>query len=148
MLSKSFECKTSLTPYECRTRIEEEYPQSWLVAYPRIRLDSITSDDDNSVSFSLMQSKIRGIYVKMDAKITYKDSGSQIEGEVNIPTHNLLLLIYFCVITLVLAFVFRPIPLLSLYLVFGFLMAISSLVITIHNRYMLINTLCDLLHTT
>ena len=144
-LSKSFECRTNLTMNECKELIEENFNKKTLISSSDIILEHV-NENAIALEFKLMQSKIRGFFVEMDAKLYQYHSGAQIEGQVYMTARSFLLAVYFIVITFVLVFVFRPIPLLSIFFLLGCLMAISFLVITVQSRNNLLDTVCRLLN--
>ncbi len=143
-LSKAFSCRTNPTLSECKSLVEEAFPRKKFVGSTEIFLTSL-KDNNRSLEFTLIQSKIRGYLVEMDVAVSHVESASKIEGLVYMPSRSLLLSIYFVAITFALIFVFRPIPFLSLFFLLGFVMATSFIVVTIQNRTNLIDKICNLL---
>ena len=146
LLNKTFKCQTSLSFEECKDRILHKFSKRGIIASSGILLTSLHEEDD-SVSFRLMQSKIRGFYVILDARILTQNAKVQIVGKAYVSYFTIFLLIYLNVITFVLALVFSITVWLSLFLLFGFGMILFFTITTFRNRDKLIKLICNLLST-
>ena len=134
LLEMSFECHSMLTLQLCKELLEQTYPQRKFLTGSEILLESISEEGDY-LWFVLMQSRVRGIFVKMDAMVT----------ATYVLTRHLFLLTYFCVFSLLLVFVFRSIPLLSLLFACSCVLNIYFSVVTLRQRRVLIDNVRALL---
>ena len=140
-LDKAFECQTSLSLEQCKAKILREFPKRGAIASSGILLNSLSEEDD-SISFSLMQSSIRGFYVKLNANISIQNSKTQIVGSAYVSNLALLLLIYFLVITFILVFVFSAIVWLSLFFLIVFGTMVFFAINTFRNLGQIIKVAC------
>lgn len=136
---KTFEHETYLTLNQCKSRIEEKYPPKLFIGSTDIVTDSINLDA-NQLSVSLLQSRIRGLFLKMEFQITPTNSGVIVQGVVGMNTLNLIVNIYFIIITPILAVIFRPVPFLAIVFLLAFLVAVGFLRDILQHRDLMIQT--------
>jgi len=141
---KSFSCTTTLTLDQCRSHIQKKYPRPKLMSANTIFLENVVKND-GIYSFRLKQSIFRGFFIGMDAIITQNTTGSKVEGSVYVLFTSLMLTIYFCILSLILFFAFRPITFLSLFFLFFSVVMVFLSVGLFRTRNKLVDIVCKAL---
>jgi hypothetical protein len=137
-LNKPFRFYTSLSVAQSKEKLTKSFPSPSVFRSNGVFLRSL-SGQDSLISFTLMQSKIRGLHVLLDADIYNEDSNTIVAGYVRVSRVSLALLAYFSVMSLILFFAFADIWWLSLFFLLIFGAVVFYGLITFHNRRQIID---------
>lgn len=145
-LKKSFEFKSIFSVEQVWEQLELKFqPPSFLIGNYKSIYRTSLKKRNNSLSFILIQTPIRGFPVTLYGEVISLRGQTKISGYVEISTTGLLLMIYFIIITAILAVVFRPVIWLSIFFVFGSIMSLQFLRIGLQSRITMINAIQNLL---
>jgi hypothetical protein len=137
LLDKPFHFVSPHSLEACEQRLSDKSARQPGYFAPRSAILITLNDENDHIAFELDRDMGRGLYAKVAGHLKQdQDNDRQVvvSGKGRIPRMTFFLQLYFCCVSLLLAFVFRSVPFLAIIFGFGALMALSFMRTTFNNR--------------
>lgn len=144
MFDRPFECETQLSIERCKSIVTEAFPERRRFMFARVLRTHLTEETEG-FTFGLIMQSGRGFFVNLNAEAMRQDSIVLIKGQVGLAKTTMLLFTYFTIIGIILCIVFRRLPWLSIFFLFGIFLQLFWLTMLLRSRTQLLDLMRTML---